>query len=398
MLDKLHEGPLLAAADEEARAHVAASRHHTNEMLGRVLSVASLPFLFLLAWLNLERYAQGKFDALGVAYVLALSHLVMVASIAPGLALHVLKRPMARAVAREAHMVLLTGGALIAGAGVAADRTGFVQLGLALIAANLVYQVPLGRRTAFNIVAATAGAVSLMLPGLAATTRVSGMIELLCMVVICWVAGAMQHRTRVASLLAERQLKLSAMTDALTGVASRRRIEEELGAAIALQTAASPVSMVVVDIDHFKRVNDTHGHNTGDEVLRGVARLIQQRVRLVDIIGRWGGEEFVIVCRKTPAAGAAELSERLRERIADYHFPLAGAQTASFGVAQARPADTVQSLFARADAALYEAKRAGRNRVFVSAEALAPAPAAGGLPSRLHEGGNRVHLFEEGTP
>ena len=371
MLAKLHEGPLLEAADEEARAYVAAGRDQTNETLARVLAAASVPFIFVLGWLNLERSAQGKYDELGIFHLIALSHVIVVLSIVPGLALYFLKGPALRAAAREAHIVLMTGGALVAAAGVAVHRTGFVQMGLALIAANLIYQVPLRQRTAFNVVAAVTGTATLLLPGLTLTARLAGVVELMCMVVACWVAGAMQHRTRVASLLAERQLKLSAMTDALTGVASRRRIEDELTSALALQTPASPVSVVVVDIDYFKRVNDSFGHNVGDDVLRGIARLIQQRVRLVDVIGRWGGEEFVIVCRRTPAKGAVELAERLRERIADYAFPLAGPQTASFGIAEARPGDTVQTLFARADAALYQAKHGGRNRVFVAAEAPA---------------------------
>jgi len=98
-------------------------------------------------------------------------------------------------------------------------------------------------------------------------------------------------------------------------------------------------------------------------VLRGVARLLQQRGRLSDTVGRWGGEEFVLVCPDTPVTGALGLAEQLRERLARQEFVGVGKRTASFGVAEARTGETVASLIGRADAAMYEAKRAGRNRV-----------------------------------
>ncbi|MFM9012834.1 MAG: GGDEF domain-containing protein, partial [Gemmatimonadota bacterium] len=124
-----------------------------------------------------------------------------------------------------------------------------------------------------------------------------------------------------------------------------------------------PLSVILVDLDDFKRVNDTYGHNAGDDVLRGVARLLQQRGRLSDTVGRWGGEEFVLVCPGTTLLEAHALAESLRERIASRDFSGVGRRTASLGVATARPGETPDALLARADEALYEAKSAGRNRV-----------------------------------
>src|SRR5207244_403913 len=126
------------------------------------------------------------------------------------------------------------------------------------------------------------------------------------------------------------------------------------------------VSLVVLDLDHFKTINDLRGHAAGDEALRLVARVIGSTIRASDVAGRIGGEEFAIVLPETTASDAANLAERLRERIASHpaaHNGDAFELTASFGVAGDNGGVRFESLLARADAAMYNAKADGRNRV-----------------------------------
>ena len=118
-------------------------------------------------------------------------------------------------------------------------------------------------------------------------------------------------------------------------------------------------SVAIVDIDHFKKINDAHGHLYGDSILTAVARVLSDNARDTDVVARYGGEEFVIVMPQTPVEGGCVFAERLRERVAA-SLPL----TVSVGVGHALDGDNAQTLLARADAALYAAKAAGRNLVF----------------------------------
>jgi diguanylate cyclase (GGDEF)-like protein len=122
----------------------------------------------------------------------------------------------------------------------------------------------------------------------------------------------------------------------------------------------------MLDIDHFKSVNDRLGHLAGDQVLVCVAHLLLEESRELDLVGRWGGEKFLVVCRDTDLSGAAVLAEKLSARIAADPLPLAGPTTCSFGVACLRDDDSIGELITRADAAMYAAKQAGRNRVSVA--------------------------------
>ena len=160
-----------------------------------------------------------------------------------------------------------------------------------------------------------------------------------------------------------------ARIDELTGLLNRRhffeRAEQELARA---KRYKRPLSAILLDVDHFKRVNDNHGHAVGDEVLRVVARRCRETVRSVDILGRYGGEEFVILVPDTSEAGTGEvLAERLRACIAQEPIASSGeaiAVTISLGVAGLRPdTDDLAKLLDRADTALYAAKEAGRNCV-----------------------------------
>jgi two-component system cell cycle response regulator len=161
-----------------------------------------------------------------------------------------------------------------------------------------------------------------------------------------------------------------AITDALTGLFNRRYMESHLGTLI--EQAASrgkPLSALVLDIDYFKSINDSHGHDAGDDVLRDFALRIKRSIRGIDLACRYGGEEFVIVMPETDMAVAAMVAERLRRRIAAEPFAIAQGSrqipvTISIGIAGLRGKDdTAAALLKRADQALYRAKRDGRNRV-----------------------------------
>lgn len=164
-----------------------------------------------------------------------------------------------------------------------------------------------------------------------------------------------------------RRLEYLSVTDRLTGVYNRMKLDEVL-AAETLRAARSgrPFGVIMLDVDHFKQVNDRHGHQIGDRTLTELVGALRQRLRATDIIGRWGGEEFLLICPDTDLAGTARLADMLRQHIADQTFSSRDSQTASFGVACHRAMDSVEDLVSRADSALYRAKRDGRNRVCVS--------------------------------
>ena len=170
---------------------------------------------------------------------------------------------------------------------------------------------------------------------------------------------------RTAELVEKnRQLEVLSVTDKLTGLYNRRKLDELLDEELArTRRYAAPLSIIMLDIDHFKRVNDAHGHGVGDEVLVGVAQLLREHIREADALGRMGGEEFLVVCRHSNAADCMVVAAKLRQAVAAHDFPGVGRVTASMGVAAGRPDDTAATLLARADAALYRAKGAGRNRV-----------------------------------
>ncbi len=149
-------------------------------------------------------------------------------------------------------------------------------------------------------------------------------------------------------------------TDPLTGVNNRRGLDDSLGSQLALVTRYHSVfSLVLFDIDHFKQINDQEGHLNGDRVIQELAQLLDESIRETDIIARYGGDEFVIIMPQTDLDGASIFAERLRAGVAERMTI-----TVSGGVTAARESDDPESLIARADTALYNAKTAGRNRVF----------------------------------
>jgi diguanylate cyclase len=172
---------------------------------------------------------------------------------------------------------------------------------------------------------------------------------------------------RSASTTAERRLESMALTDALTGLLNRRSMEQRLReAAHAFQRSGRAFSVVMADVDHFKRVNDMHGHAVGDRVLRAVAALFTEQLRAHDAVARWGGEEFLLLLPETEAALACDVAERLRaaaeKRLADA-AGIGDSVTVTFGVAVFERAMRVGECLKRADEALYAGKEAGRNRV-----------------------------------
>lgn len=160
------------------------------------------------------------------------------------------------------------------------------------------------------------------------------------------------------------QLCELATTDFLTGAANRRHFVATL--TTELERALrhhNPLSVIFLDVDHFKQVNDVFGHEAGDRVLIGAAQVVREQLRKTDVFARYGGEEFAILLPQTSLEGAYALAEKCRHVLQEKSFPDSGAVTASFGVATYDHLETADQLLKRVDQSLYEAKAAGRNRV-----------------------------------
>ena len=176
------------------------------------------------------------------------------------------------------------------------------------------------------------------------------------------------------------QLETLVSTDCLTGAWNRSHldhmIELELNRSLRYRY---PLSLMLLDVDHFKRINDTHGHPVGDAVLRDLVRVMKAGVRGADMVFRWGGEEFVVVTPSTPYAAAAKLAEKIRAGIEAHEFPVVGRITVSIGVAELLPGEGAPELFKRIDDQLNAAKNGGRNRVAVDAHGCSDSWASGML-------------------
>jgi diguanylate cyclase (GGDEF)-like protein/PAS domain S-box-containing protein len=172
---------------------------------------------------------------------------------------------------------------------------------------------------------------------------------------------------RVEALHHIEELRRLAYLDGLTGVGNRRYAEAELATRIAeLRRHGFPFGLLFVDVDRFKAVNDEHGHEAGDAVLRLVAMTLRHGARSNDFVGRWGGEELVVIAAHAPAGTLHTIGERLRVLVERSFAPTPAGPlsvTVSIGAALARPDDTAETLVARADGLMYEAKTSGRNRV-----------------------------------
>ncbi|ODA66433.1 putative diguanylate cyclase YdaM [Methyloligella halotolerans] len=174
-----------------------------------------------------------------------------------------------------------------------------------------------------------------------------------------------------------KDLSQQASTDALTGLSNRMSFDRRLLLEIArADRYDTPLSLIIFDIDHFKQINDQHGHQVGDTVLTELSGLFAERLRKTDFLARWGGEEFAVIVPHGELEAAVTLAETLRQAVAEGTFSSGGDVTCSFGVAELEPGDKPETLLARADAALYAAKLNGRNRV---EQAPRSQPASAGL-------------------
>jgi len=177
---------------------------------------------------------------------------------------------------------------------------------------------------------------------------------------------------RVASFISEQKMELLANTDLLTELPNRRGMYQQLHAHHELFIRRGVnFSVVLTDIDHFKRINDTYGHDCGDYILREIARLFRGRFRQYDAISRWGGEEFLFMHPDTNEADAASIAEEIRHAIETHRFIFNDHPiyiTMTFGVAQHMENSSIDGTIKRADDALYEGKQTGRNRVVVATE------------------------------
>ena len=171
-----------------------------------------------------------------------------------------------------------------------------------------------------------------------------------------------------------RRLLDQAIVDPLTGVFNRRHMERSLSDTIERQRRNSaPASLLLIDVDRFKRINDQFGHATGDSVLKGIVSLVAKRSRQLDLLFRIGGEEFMLLLPDTQEAAAAVAAEQLRSSIAESRLLDGERLTVSIGVSELHPGESIDVWMKHADDALYAAKKAGRNRV-VSAGPLQPQP------------------------
>ena len=183
-----------------------------------------------------------------------------------------------------------------------------------------------------------------------------------------WLHAVHRYNARLSrayKLLEDKnqELEVLSVTNQLTGLFNRGKLDVELDREIErAQRYDRPLTIMLLDIDEFKSVNDRFGHQRGDRILVGVADAIRARVRGADIAGRWGGEEFMVICTETERTGAVELGEMLRSDIADTDFGIGESMTVSVGVAQSKPGDDADSILHRADTRLYEAKERGKNR------------------------------------
>lgn len=160
------------------------------------------------------------------------------------------------------------------------------------------------------------------------------------------------------------QLQQLAITDKLTGLYNRAKLDELLNYELEISKRyKQQTGILMIDIDYFKNINDTYGHQVGDEVLIAFSNILKENIRSTDIAVRWGGEEFIVICPQTTSDNLLILAKNLHIKIQNYNFTNAGKQTASIGLAVSNDSDDTESLINRADNLLYKAKENGRNHI-----------------------------------
>jgi diguanylate cyclase (GGDEF)-like protein len=190
-----------------------------------------------------------------------------------------------------------------------------------------------------------------------------------------WVHDNVQMDKRLQLQELARNLGFQATTDPLTGLNNRLKFDQALASEmLRSQRYKTPLSLVLFDVDHFKEVNDTYGHQIGDKVLIQLSRFMPGHIRNTDLVARWGGEEFVILVPGSDGQTAYQFADKLRDAIGQVQLEEVGTVTCSFGVAQYADGDTAETFISRADAALYRAKINGRNRVELASRPAAAKP------------------------
>ncbi len=174
-----------------------------------------------------------------------------------------------------------------------------------------------------------------------------------------------------------QKLHRLAIRDGMTGIFNHTFMEQYIADAInRSKRSGNPLALLMIDVDFFKRINDTFGHNAGDDVLKELIHVLSSSTRSTDYLGRWGGDELVLLLTDTNLMGAANLAEKLRRLVEEHHFPHCKHLTISMGASLYRDGDTSVSLIERADASMYRGKRNGRNRVEVEKAAISIQPSA----------------------
>jgi diguanylate cyclase (GGDEF)-like protein len=371
MLLQLHEGPIVEELTPEERQLMRDRLDDTNIQIARAMSPIMVLFVALLWSIDFMRAEAGILQGSPIYLTHAVAHTTYALGVVPALLLWAGSR-FSKVLRRRllwAHVVVMVGSVLVMGMASLLERKSLVLLGVAMMLANLMYHVPRRPRTAFNVLTLSLFTLTILTVdprGALALLVLFG--ELLSLILVAAIVGGLHNRQRLVSMVAAYRYEQMAMIDVLTGVSSRRRLEDVLERDLDRARRGHPVSVILLDMDRFKSVNDRHGHEAGDDVLRSVARVLQQVTRLSDVIGRWGGEEFLVVCTDTDLEGATRLAERLAAALRESPVPVVGQATASFGVAQAVEGDTLRDFIDRADLALYRAKEAGRDRVVAAAD------------------------------
>jgi diguanylate cyclase (GGDEF)-like protein len=172
----------------------------------------------------------------------------------------------------------------------------------------------------------------------------------------------MKHEQKMRQ--SHEKLQGMVIRDGMTGLFNHTFMEQLIADAINRSNRSKdPLSLLMIDVDSFKRINDTHGHNAGDEVLKRLAKLLEGSKRSTDYLGRWGGDELVMLLTDTQLQGAVNLAEKLRNLVDSHTFPNQQHLTISLGVSEYHNQEDVAGFIGRADAAMYRAKRGGKNRV-----------------------------------
>lgn len=160
------------------------------------------------------------------------------------------------------------------------------------------------------------------------------------------------------------EINILASTDKLTGLYNRHILDEKLIDEIARSSRyGNHLSLILIDVDHFKVINDKYGHLAGDKTLKALAQILQKNTRNTDLIGRWGGDEFLIICSETDSDQAYSVAEKIRTDVNKHHFSTQDTHTVSIGISTYQAQDSYDTLFQRADKAIYESKANGRNQV-----------------------------------